>query len=511
MRPLSRTKRAFMPFEKPVSGDVIAGVSVALVLIPQSLAYAELAGLPPYVGLYAAALPPLLAALFASSPFLQTGPVALTSLLTLGVLSSLAAPGSPSFVALAALLALVVGVVRVVVGLLRLGSIAYFMSQPVMTGFTSAAALLILASQLPAALGVSPPDGHLLAEVGWTLLHPAAWDVTALTLTGLTLVLVLGGRRLSPLFPGVLVAVVAGVGLSLLWNYRGPVVGEAPSVFPVPSLALPWAALPDLLLGGVVIALIGFAEAASIARLYAVQRRMRWNPNREFVSQGVANLTSGLFGGFPVGGSFSRSSVGVLAGAKTRLSGAVTGLTVLAALPLTFLLAPLPKAVLGAVVIAAVLNLVQFRSLLKLRRYARSQAGVGWATFALTLLLAPRIDVAVLIGIGLAIAVHLWREMRLNVTQHAEAGVLSVELEGVLWFGSVPTCEEVFRQQLPPPEGVHTLSVKAHGLGRLDVSGAMVLARALQDARAYGLKTDVQGLQPHMQRVLERVRRGSVT
>lgn len=146
--------------------------------------------------------------------------------------------------------------------------------------------------------------------------------------------------------------------------------------------------------------------------------------------------------------------------------------------------------------------------LVKLGRYARSQAGVGWATFTLTLLLAPRIDVAVLVGIGLAIAVHLWQEMRLNVTQHAEAEVLSVELEGVLWFGSVPTCEEVFRQLLPPPKGIHTLIVKAHGLGRLDVSGAMVLARALQDARAYGLNASVQGLQPHMQRVLERVQQG---
>lgn len=198
----------------------------------------------------------------------------------------------------------------------------------------------ILASQLPAALGVSPPAGHLLAGVGWTLTHPKAWNLTALSLMVLTLCLVLGGRRLSPLFPGVLVAVVIGVGLSHLLSYQGPVVGEAPSAFPVPSLALPWAVLPDLLLGGVVIALIGFAEAASIARLYAVQWRLRWDPNREFVSQGVAKLTSGLFGGFPVGGSFSRSSVGVLAGATTRLAGAITGLTVLAFLPLTLSAGP---------------------------------------------------------------------------------------------------------------------------------------------------------------------------
>ncbi len=173
-----------------LAGDVLAGVSVATVLIPQSLAYAELAGLPPQLGLYAAALPPLAAALFASSPYLQTGHVALTSLLTFGILSTLVVPDSVALPGLAALLALMVGVVRLLLGLFRLRTLAYLLSQPVMTGFTTAAALLILGSQLPAALGVTPPPGHPLYRVGWLLVQPWLWQPEALVFSVLTFMLI---------------------------------------------------------------------------------------------------------------------------------------------------------------------------------------------------------------------------------------------------------------------------------------------------------------------------------
>ncbi len=250
----------------------------------------------------------------------------------------------------------------------------------------------------------------------------------------------------------------------------------------------------------------GFAETASIARFYAVQKRQSWNPSQEFIGQGVANVTSGLFGGLPVGGSFSRSSVAVLAGAKTRLAGAVTGLTVLAVLPLHDVLAPLPKAVLAAIVIAAVVPLVQFRKLSRLHHYAQSQAWVDWGTFIITLLLTPRVDYALLLGIVLAIGIHLWREMRLNVSQNLNEDTLCLELNGVLWFGSVPKAEDIFRLLIPPPQGVRRLVLDADGLGRLDVSGAMMLARILHEARSLGLEAQVIGLQPHMARLLQRVK-----
>ena len=190
----------------------MAGLSVALVLIPQSMAYAELAGLPSHIGLFASALPPIFAAFAASSPYLQTGPVALTSLLTFGALAGLAEVGTANYVALAALLALLVGVTRLVLGFLRLGVVTYLMRDPVVTGFTSAAAILILASQLPKAFGVVAPEGGVLWRAGWSLGHPDRWEAAALAIAVVTALLVLAGRRvIHRLFPGALVAVGGGI------------------------------------------------------------------------------------------------------------------------------------------------------------------------------------------------------------------------------------------------------------------------------------------------------------
>ena len=484
-------------------GDLLAGVSVAFVLIPQSLAYAELAGVPAPLGLYAAALPPIVAAFFASSPFLQTGPTALTSILTFGVLSSVIAAGSPAYAGAAALLALVVGVVRVALGVFRLGGVAYFMSQPVLQGFTSAAAVLILASQVPAALGAQAGSQGIFAGLGWTLAHPGEWRLGALLFSALTLLLMLGGRWLSPRFPGVLVAAVAGVGLSLWTGYAGPVIGNVSASWPRLSLALPWAMLPSLLLGGAIIAVVGFAEPTAIARTLT-ERGRRWQPDREFVSQGAANLVAGLVGAFPVGGSFSRSSLNKLAGAKSRWSGLVTGLVVLAFLPFSGFLAPLPKAVLAAVVIGAVLGLLEPRALLKLWRYAKLQALTAYATFALTLLLAPRIDVAVLVGVALAVAAHLYRESRLEVSTRYDDDVLYLTLSGVLWFGSLSQLETVLQTLLRG--GVAYAVVDVTGAGRIDLSSLMLLSDFTDEAKESGVEVELRGLKPHMQRVLARLR-----
>ena len=262
------------------TGDVIAGVSVALVLIPQSLAYAEIAGLPAFHGLYAAAVAPIAASIFASSPYLQAGPSAMTSLLTFGALSSIAAVGGADYVALAALLALTVGVIRVAIGLLRAGVIAYLMSQPVLAGFTTAAVVLIAASQLPTALGASPPDGGLLDRAGWSLVHPGDWEGTALVLSLITVALIWGGRRLSALFPGVLIAAGIGLTYSLVSDYGGAMIGEIPEGFPPLSLGMPWSDLGVLIVPAAIIALVGFAEPSAIARTYAVQDRMTWNASR---------------------------------------------------------------------------------------------------------------------------------------------------------------------------------------------------------------------------------------
>lgn len=488
--------RGLARLERPAWGDLIAGLSVAMIAIPQALAYAELAGMPAYTGLYALALPAIAAALFASSPYLQTGPVAMTALLTLGVLSDRAAVGSPEYVGYAALLALLVGVIRVAIGLLRLGAIAYLMSQPILMGFTSAAALLIMASQLPAVLDVSPPVSGVTAQLWWTLMHPGSWRLEALALSLLGMAVIIAGRRLHPLFPGVLVAVVLGVVYSSIAGYGGSLVGPIPSGLPAPSLALPWAALPGLVVAALVIALVGFAEAASIARSYATVDRMRWDANREFVGQGVANLVAGLFSAFPVGGSFSRSSVNRLAGAKTRWSGAITGLVVLALLPLSFLLSLLPKAILGAIVIAAVYRLVQVGPLLALRYYSKPQFALALITFALTLLLAPRIDWAVMIGIVLAFGVHLWREQQLLLESWVDQDGLHFKLMGVLWFGSAYHLEEKLNALLARYPDAKVLKLHLGGLGRIDFSAALALRRFMEDARRAGLDIEVCEVPP---------------
>ena len=398
------------PPARPVPADLLAGLSVAMVLIPQSMAYAELAGLPSHIGLFASALPPILAALFASSPYLQTGPVALTSLLTFGALASLADPGSADYVALAALLALMVGVTRLLLGLFRLGVVTYLMRDPVVTGFTSAAAILILASQLPKALGTATPPGGVLWRAGWSLGHPGGWETASLAIAATTVLLVLAGRRVvHRMFPGALIAVGGGISVSRLTDYAGPMVGDVPTALPTLSLDLPWGSTGSLLVGGILIALVGFAEPASIARVFADEDGQRWSANREFVSQGVANLAAAVSGSFPVGGSFSRSSLNRLAGARTRWSGLVTGITVLAFLPFADVLAPLPRATLGGVVIAAVVGLVRPGRLLGMARISPADAVVAWVTFFATLALSPRVEQGVLVGILVSLAVGLRR------------------------------------------------------------------------------------------------------
>ncbi len=402
------------------------------------MAYADLAGLPAHYGLYAAALPPIAAAFFASSPYLQTGPVALTSLLTLGALSTIAAPHSEAYVALAVLLALVVGVARIIVGLVKEGRISYLMSRPVLQGFTIAAALLIVASQLPGALGVSAPVDGVISGAWWALSHPGEWEAASVVLAVLTGVLILGGRRIHPLVPGVLFATLIGLGFSMATGYAGATVGEVPAGLPPLPRDLPWSQLPLLVIPGAVIALVGFAEAASISRTFAVMDRRPWDPDREFISQGVANVAAALSSGFPVGGSFGRSSLNRLAGARSRWSGAVTGLSVLLFLPVAGILAPLPRAVLSGIVIAAVLSLMRFRQLAGLWRLSKPQALAAWTTFALTLILAPRIDLAVVLGILLALGIHAWREMQVRCDSWLEDTTFHLAPRGVLWFGSAP-------------------------------------------------------------------------
>jgi len=485
--------------------DVLAGISVALILIPQSMAYAELAGLPSHYGLYAATLPPIAAAFFASSPYLQTGPTALTALLVLGALVPLATPGSADYIGLAALLAVVVGVCRMGIGLLRAGWLSYLMSRPMLTGFTSAAAILIVASQFPGALGSVAPDGGVLGRAGWATMHPESWDGASIALSIVTVVLVVGSRKIHALVPGVLIAAAVGLLYAAFGRYDGATIGSIPAGLPPVSLDLPWSRLPALLLPGAVIALVGFAEVASISRVFASEERQRWDANREFLSQGAANLAAGFAGGFPVGGSFGRSGLNRLAGARSRWSGLVAGVVVLLFLPFASILEILPIPVLSGIIIAAVWSLFRPKELAALWSMSRPQAVVGWGTFVFTLVLSPHIEQAVLIGVVMAGAVHMWRELRPGVQARRDGDTLHLEPSGVLWFGSVPALEDAFLTRLAEEPDVTRVVVHCGGLGRIDLTGAYGLAEMLEQVRRAGLNMELEGVPEHARRVLESV------
>jgi SulP family sulfate permease len=486
-------------------GDVLGGITAAFVLIPQALAYALLAGMPAERGLHVAALAPIAAAFFASSPYLGTGPTAITSLLVLGGLTALAAPGSAGYVALGSLLALLVGAVRIVMGALRLGPLSYLISRPVLTGFTTGAAVVITASQIPTVLGVAGANANPFLAAFGSLRDPGAWRPASIAVAAAVVVLIAGGRKIHPLFPGVLLAVALSIAWTATVGFDGPVVGHVTGGFPVLSLDLPWRSIPHLILPALIIAIVGFAEPASIARYYATLERTDWNPNRELVSQGMANLAAAWGGGFPAGGSFTRSALVREAGARTRLAGGITGAVVLLLLPLTSVLGNLPTAVLGASIVMAVRGLIRIRPFTEYRRYSRLQFRVTIATFGLTIATAPHVERAVAAGVALAIGAHLWRELRVSIGTWTEGSTLHLEPRGVLYFASAPLLEERLGKMLSETPAAEELVIHLGGLGRIDVSGALGLRSVLEEAEQAGLQATVCDVPPQARKIVRRV------
>jgi SulP family sulfate permease len=477
---------------------------VALVLVPQAMAYAEIAGLEPVHGLYAAVAAALGGALVGSSPYLQTGPTAVTSLLIYGALTGLADPYTARFALLAGVLAIGVGLVRLTVGLAGGGLIAYLMSQPVVASFTSAAAVLICASQVSTLLGIESSAANPLVSAFAALREPWAWSLADLALGIFAIAGMLGGRRLSPLFPGALLAVVLATAWSSYVGYEGRVVGNVTVELSMRA-DLPWGGLGSLVVPALVIALVGFAEPAAIARRYAAEDRKPWNSNKEFVGQGLANIAAGFAGGHPVGGSFSRTALNRLAGARTRWSGAFTGLVVLLVLPFTGALAPLPNAVLAGIVIAAAISLIDARSFVRLWRWSHLQFSVGAVTVVATLVLAPRVERGVLLGIGMALTVHLWRELQVSVPSKIEDNTLHLWPSGVLYFGSAPGMEKVVNQLIAEQPPLNRIVVHLSGLGRIDLTGALMLRDLIDEAETSGVRIEVCEAQPHMARILTQV------
>jgi len=404
------------PTRAALHADLVAGATVAVVAVPQALAYAQLAGVPPHLGLYAGFVPTIVAALWGSCAQLSTGPVALTALLTAASLAPFAVQGSAAWVTLAVLLALMSGVVQWAAGLMRAGRIIERMPSDVILGFVNAAAVMIIVSQLPALLGVPGPGRPGLPAAVQGLfqqldaLHPPTVGFALVSLAVL-----FGVRALWPRFPAALVLSVAAILVSAALGFEhagGAVVGDLPAGLPMPSWPTADAAQLALLVpAALAIAVVSFVEVLSSSRVIAARTGQPWDVDRELVGQGLAKVASGVFGAFPVSASFSRSALNYAARAQTPWASVVCALLVAVALLFaTQALHHLPKAVLAAVIISAVVNLLSPREMATLLRRERSRGLTALVTFVATLASAPHIHYGLLVGLCAAAAGAWWRD-----------------------------------------------------------------------------------------------------
>jgi sulfate permease, SulP family len=413
--------------------DVQAGLTVAAMLVPQGMAYAALAGMPPVTGLYASTVPLVVYALLGTSGQLAIGPVAIVSLLTASTLAPLADGDPGRYVTLAAMLALLVGAIQLLLGLLRAGRLTNLLSHPVISGFTSAAAIVIATSQLDKLFGLSIGSPEAWLERISAIVTTLPDTHVPTLLVGLaTIGVLLLGRRLGPRVPTALIVVAlaaAAVPALGLGSMGVSVLGDVPGGLPTPRLpTAPVDAIVGLLPGALIIALLSYLEGISVARAIAARTRDRIDPDQELIASGAANLAAGLFQAFPVAGGFSRTAVNHDAGARTPIASAVTALGVLLAL---LLLAPLfralPEVVLAAIVLVAVSTLVSVRQAKHAWQVERTDGIALLVTFAATLLLGVELGIG--IGIAASLVLSLWRVgvPRLRVRSEPEALVIHVD------------------------------------------------------------------------------------
>ena len=646
----------FLPFLRwfPLSGDSIkadfmAGITVALVLIPQSMAYAQLAGMPAYYGLYAAFLPVAIAAMWGSSHQLGTGPVAVVSLLTASSLTVFAAPGSPDFVALAIMLALLVGVIQLLLGVFKLGVIVNFLSHPVIVGFTNAAAIIIALSQVSKLFGV--PMGrseHFVNDIIGVFRQIGETHLPTLLMGAGAIAIMYAVKKYRPKWPGVLIAVVLATTLSwaigferngsarveqianadvralvaelaateqrlgeintemaalanhleaaakqhgeqsqaalslhyemdvlrlkledreeenakrmralrkmafqraegagddaplylegelpqgmtsdgVRWRIKsvkngalkliggGEVVGNIPEGLPSMTLpSLDMGKLAELLSAALVISLVGFMEAISIAKAIAAKTKQRLDPNQELIGQGLSNIVGSISQAFPVSGSFSRSAVNMNSGAKTGLSSVITALFVLLTLLfLTPLLYHLPQAVLAAIIIMAVIGLVNFPAVKHAWHANRHDGAASIVTFVATLAFAPHLDNGIMVGAGLALILFLMRTMKPRVAQlgrfkdgtlrdikvnpdlPTSEHVVAMRFDGQLYFANVSYFEDTVLGALADHPGARYFLVVGDGINQLDASGEEVIHHLVARLRENGVTLVFSGL-----------------
>lgn len=668
--------------------DLISGLTVALILIPQSMAYAQLAGLPAHFGLYASFLPPMLAALFGSSRQLATGPVAVVSLMTSASLEPLATAGSDAFIAYAVLLALMVGGFQLLLGTLRLGVVVNFLSHPVVNGFTNAAALIIATSQLSKIFGVKVENGEHHYETVMRVLSSAMeWThLPTLGMAVLAFAVMIGMRKLNPRLPNVLIAVVITTVLSALIHFehnetvsldridsprltsmieafnaavntrkaidelrsegskitekvaneptelcsrchqgrsintfgnelvstegqteserllalhlfaglldghahevkeavstsrtalrsialdrvpdgddhagfyeqgRGPedaptdhrrwrlvvgnsaldpdhlfligggaVVGTIPQGLPTLKMPhLDMSVIPRLIIPTMIISLLGFMEAISIAKAMAAKTGQRIDPNQELIGQGIANIFGSVSQSYPTSGSFSRSAVNLQAGARTGLSSVITSLTVVVVLLFfTPLLYNLPQAVLAAVIMMAVIGLVNVSGFIHAWRAQWYDGAISIVTFVSTLAFAPHLDRGIMIGVILSLGVFLKKSMRpkvISLSRHDDDTLRNaiihgleeciyidlVRFDGPLFFANATYLEDQINERLQAKNELRHIIIVANAISDIDASGEEALSLLVDRVRTSGVEISFSGFNESVLEVLGR-------
>ena len=530
---------------KTIKADIIAGVTVGFVIVPQSMAYAQLAGLGPQYGLYASFLPVLIGAIMGSSRQLSTGPVAVVSLLTAAALGEIVTDPS-SYAVYAALLALIVGLFQFSLGILRLGFVINFLSHPVVTGFTNAAAIIIGASQLPKVFGIRVINSNDTDWVSWcqplsfiermenvdssglhticnadqsyetiARLLEAALFYTHLPTLAMALMGVLGIvvlQRFFPRMPAILTVAVISTAASFLIDYEamgGAIVNsiDIDGLFSFKIPSFDFNAMGTLFIYAITISLIGFMEAISVAKSMAATTKQRLDVNQELIGQGLSNIASSFFQGYAVSGSFSRSAVNLTAGAVTGFSSVVTAIIVgLTILWLTPLLYHLPQATLAAIILMSVVNLVHFSPLRHAWKVEKHDGWVGLLTFIMTLIFAPHLENGIAFGIIMSLGLFLYRTMEPNFTElsvqkgsiiasrfiddtaEVSNAVKIAKWSGSLYFANAAYFETKLLELISNNKELKYIIVDVASIVQVDASGEQVLRNLVESCSDSGVE-----------------------
>ncbi len=508
--------------------DLVAGITGAIIVIPQGVAFAMIAGMPPIYGLYTAMIPPIVAALFGSSWHQIAGPTTALSIVVFSSISQYAVPESAEFVHLALSLTFLTGLIQLVLGLARMGTLVNFVSQTVILAFTAGAAVLIATKQLKHVFGIHLPSGLSFWEILKGLaLHLSETNLYVFGVAMLTLLTAIFTKKFLPQVPNMLMGMIVG-SLAAYWmggEAKGiTVVGEMPAHLPpfqVPDMS--WSVLSQLAPNAFAIALLGLIADVAIARSIAMQTRQQLDINQEFVGQGLANTVGSFFSCYPATGSFTRSGVNFQAGARTPMSAIFAALLLmLAVLFIAPLTAYLPIPAMGGILLLVAYNLIDFKTLKMTLRSSRSEVAVLLITFAATLTLD--LEFAIYVGIFFSLIFYLQRTSRPNIAtmapdpdspRHSFINIIRkpdlkecpqlkiIRIDGSIFFGAVSHVQSFFNLLDLEPEKKHLL-IMADGINFIDLAGAELLWQEAEKRRERGGDLWFAGLKQTAQDVLIR-------